>query len=262
MYLIQSRLRKMPYKAIAAHLHKTDLACRLHYHQLGTPNNRHERTPSISSSSVTSQCSASTPLRSTSAMRRDTSPASAMENPRRVGSASIELISLVASPPVSHGIILPNPVSSPNHRLKPLRLDTTNLSDYHPRATSKIDEARLHRIYHSRQQHFWALVAADYGSNIAPATLEKAWYHMMSAARSTDPLPTPCVSPQSPTAAPLVLAHACSVPKTGDCPSQFHAVNQVPTALPVAMAVEKSNLAISSLLTEEKEVRHSKRGGS
>lgn len=41
----------MPYKHIAAHLKKTELACRLHYHQLSHGSNRRRRTASVSSSS-------------------------------------------------------------------------------------------------------------------------------------------------------------------------------------------------------------------
>lgn len=40
----------MPYKHIAAHLKKTELACRLHYHQLSHGSNRRKRTTSMSSS--------------------------------------------------------------------------------------------------------------------------------------------------------------------------------------------------------------------
>ncbi|KND90754.1 hypothetical protein TOPH_04559 [Tolypocladium ophioglossoides CBS 100239] len=50
-YLLQTRLQKMPYKHIAAHLHKTELACRLHYHQLSHGSTRRKRTPSFSSGS-------------------------------------------------------------------------------------------------------------------------------------------------------------------------------------------------------------------
>lgn len=44
----------MPYKHIAAHLKKTELACRLHYHQLSHGSNRRKRTTSMSSGSSTS----------------------------------------------------------------------------------------------------------------------------------------------------------------------------------------------------------------
>lgn len=262
MYLLQSRLRKIPYKAIAAHLHKTDLACRLHYHQLGNPNNRHERTPSISSSSVASQPSDLTPLQSTSTVRRDSSPGITFGGPAWVRSTSIETVSIAASPPHSHVTILPRPVSSPSQRWNPLRLDTTDLSAYQPHATSNIDEVRLRRVYSSRYPHFWSLIAADYGSDVAPATLEKAWCKMTSTVTSTDPLPTPCVSPRSPTAVRSSLAHLFGGTKERDSASRFHAINRVSPADRVATVAEKSTFAISSLLTEEKEVRNPKRGGS
>lgn len=44
----------MPYKHIAAHLKKTELACRLHFHQLSHGSNRRKRTTSVSSGSSTS----------------------------------------------------------------------------------------------------------------------------------------------------------------------------------------------------------------
>ncbi|KHO01225.1 uncharacterized protein MAM_00226 [Metarhizium album ARSEF 1941] len=50
-YLVQTRLQKMPYKHIAAHLNKTELACRLHYHQLSHGSTRRKRTASCSSGS-------------------------------------------------------------------------------------------------------------------------------------------------------------------------------------------------------------------
>lgn len=49
-YLLQTRMQKMPYKHIAAHLKKTELACRLHYHQLSHGSHRRKRTSSVSSS--------------------------------------------------------------------------------------------------------------------------------------------------------------------------------------------------------------------
>ncbi|KAL2017260.1 hypothetical protein VTK56DRAFT_2372 [Thermocarpiscus australiensis] len=54
LYLLQTRLQKMPYKHIAAHLKKTELACRLHYHQLSHGTNRRKRTTSMSSGSSAS----------------------------------------------------------------------------------------------------------------------------------------------------------------------------------------------------------------
>ncbi|KAK4098885.1 hypothetical protein N658DRAFT_431153 [Parathielavia hyrcaniae] len=53
-YLLQTRMQKMPYKHIAAYLKKTELACRLHYHQLSHGSNRRKRTTSMSSGSSAS----------------------------------------------------------------------------------------------------------------------------------------------------------------------------------------------------------------
>lgn len=85
---------------------------------------------------------------------------------------------------------------------------------------------------------------------------------MTSTVKSIDPLPTPCGSPQSPTAVRSSLAHLFGGSKQRDRSSQFHAINQVSPADPVVTVAEKSTFAISSLLTEEKEVRNPKRGGS
>jgi hypothetical protein len=55
LYLLQTRHQKMPYKHIAAHLKKTELACRLHFHQLSHGSNRRKRNASISSGSSFNQ---------------------------------------------------------------------------------------------------------------------------------------------------------------------------------------------------------------
>ncbi|CAK7266456.1 hypothetical protein SEPCBS57363_002097 [Sporothrix epigloea] len=51
----------MPYKHIAARLRKTELACRLHYHQLSNASNRRKRTTSMSPDSSTGGCSPEIP---------------------------------------------------------------------------------------------------------------------------------------------------------------------------------------------------------
>ncbi|KAB2574588.1 hypothetical protein BFW01_g6453 [Lasiodiplodia theobromae] len=62
-YLLQTRMQKMPYKHIAQHLKKTELACRLHYHQLSHGSHRRKRNASISSttSSIVSGSTNTTP---------------------------------------------------------------------------------------------------------------------------------------------------------------------------------------------------------
>ncbi|KAF4591396.1 Myb domain protein [Ophiocordyceps camponoti-floridani] len=81
-YLLQTRMQKMPYKHIAAHLNKTELACRLHYHQLSHGSTRRKRTTSFSSGSsdVTSCRQAPTRSPPSTTKARSLSPALAMGN--------------------------------------------------------------------------------------------------------------------------------------------------------------------------------------
>src|ERR1700760_5095440 len=46
-------MQKMPNKHISAHLKKTELACRLHYHQLARGNHRRKRAGSTSTATST-----------------------------------------------------------------------------------------------------------------------------------------------------------------------------------------------------------------
>lgn len=79
----------MPYKYIAAHLKKTELACRLHYHQLSHGSNRRKRAASCSSAGT-----------------NDYSPAVAAA---RAPSPSRESVSRSASPPGSSVSYSPPP---------------------------------------------------------------------------------------------------------------------------------------------------------
>lgn len=70
------RLERVAYKKIASHLDKTELACRLHYHQLSHGGNRRKRNNSISStasvaSSPTSPAAATSPAASSSSSTAD-----------------------------------------------------------------------------------------------------------------------------------------------------------------------------------------------
>jgi hypothetical protein len=52
----------MPYKHIASYLKKTELACRLHYHQLSHGSNRRRRTNSLNSSSPDTTAQSDMPI--------------------------------------------------------------------------------------------------------------------------------------------------------------------------------------------------------
>ncbi|KAI0481252.1 hypothetical protein GGR56DRAFT_312114 [Xylariaceae sp. FL0804] len=106
VYLLQTRLQKMPYKHIAAHLKKTELACRLHYHQLSHGSNRRKRTTSCSSGSSASH----SPILTTAVVAspvHETSPRT-MTPPGSAGSLSHE----PASPCYPASVQLPSIVAA------------------------------------------------------------------------------------------------------------------------------------------------------
>ncbi|KAI0020890.1 hypothetical protein F4780DRAFT_779114 [Xylariomycetidae sp. FL0641] len=109
VYLLQTRLQKMPYKHIAAHLKKTELACRLHYHQLSHGSNRRKRTNSASSGSsaghspVLQTAAVPSPIRETSSCEV-TPPGSAGGHRTDAG----------ASPPSFKSVQLPRIITGAN----------------------------------------------------------------------------------------------------------------------------------------------------
>lgn len=253
MYLIDSRFRKVPYKLIATQLCKTELACRLHYHQLGVPR---RRTLSVSSSA--SSLESIPGLKEESEVR----PLFGRFKSSTAVVTNADVLTDSTPPPQLHNV--PNllkQISSHTPNNKRLRLDTTNLCSQKQHSIPSIDHSRLHRIYETRRSDFWSQVAKDYGSNIAPAALEHAWTRFSSAASGVEPLPTPCVSPKSDTAAPSILAPTVDRQDEGKCLEGFTAINQTSTAGSVVMEVEKSALAISALLNDEERVDYVGRFG-
>ncbi|CAA9961154.1 hypothetical protein CFE70_004528 [Pyrenophora teres f. teres 0-1] len=190
-YLLQTRMQKMPYKHIAAHLKKTELACRLHYHQLSHGSHRRKRTSSVCSNASTS--STGTGPAYTMAMDQDAySQSSRHSSPLSYnGSPNLRAGSISASPNrAQHKILLPKPRTlTPRESPEPyngLRINTEVA--YQPKI---VDTDRLRSIYESRRQQFWATVAADYGADVSPAQLEEIWRNGSNAVRP----PTPEASP-------------------------------------------------------------------
>ena len=113
----------MPYKHIAAHLKKTELACRLHYHQLSHGSNRRKRTTSISSGSSASghspvlQTSIPSPIRENdgSTSRSVSPPGSAGSYGPTTPGGGIQLPSIMSATGSNHSprlpTILPKPAS-------------------------------------------------------------------------------------------------------------------------------------------------------
>jgi hypothetical protein len=211
VYLLQTRLQKMPYKHIAAHLKKTELACRLHYHQLSHGSNRRKRTNSITSSSAGSvdyspvmPVSVPSPI-SESATMQPASPPIYTYSPQSPVHVQLPLASTLLprstfnspSRTLSHPVaILPKP-SPPRRALSdsaanpPLRLDCGIVSN--PTNVSSIDKERLRQIYEAHRGSFWGVIAAEYGGGVSPFLLEEAWKRGIA----TNAPPTPCISPDT-----------------------------------------------------------------
>ncbi|KAI4287745.1 MAG: hypothetical protein L6R35_002994 [Caloplaca aegaea] len=257
-YLIETRMHKMPYKHIAATLKKTELACRLHYHQLSFGNKRRRRNSSVASLDSYAP-----------------SPVTPCEGPKRDFSIQQQQQPLPSVPPFSSPDrnthqdltnrypqtpipILPKPIVSRSDAAprRGLRLITEDIDRYQQKMRPPVDIARLDKIYDSHRLHFWSTIARAYGCNLSPAALEQAWCKAHRVEASDFP-PTPTASPDGTSSRPPTLGAPFSA--VAEYSSGFTAVNSaVPRSAVVApTAATKGSFAIASLLTEDKEVRSS-----
>src|ERR1700761_1435167 len=187
-------MQKMPYKHIAAHLKKTELACRLHYHQLSHGNHRRRRQ-STSTNSSTSSTSSRYSLNQLPLPGFDSHTLASQHGAINAYHIGTNSYSMAHHSPgkIQHKILLPKPPtispdSSPD-RLQGLRLDTAGVL-----SQQSVDADRLHAIYNSRRGSFWSAIAAEYGSNLSPGQLEDIWRHNTSSFRRP---PTPGDSPNN-----------------------------------------------------------------
>ncbi|KAI1346065.1 hypothetical protein F5Y01DRAFT_32760 [Xylaria sp. FL0043] len=230
VYLLQTRLQKMPYKHIAAHLKKTELACRLHYHQLSHGSNRRKRTASVSSGSSSGQSPvlpAINPSPNQESPSRDLTPpgsASSHEPSSPDYSNSIQLPRIMPGNNASPRLpaILPKPPSmtlatgmtspalsfpttmpdsarslgpSPFPQPSPLgQTPSLRLDCTLPPPSAQVDLPRLQAIYAAHRSSFWGAIASDYGSGVSPIVLEQAWKANMFSGGSQTPI-TPAPSP-------------------------------------------------------------------
>lgn len=245
-------MHKMPYKHIATTLKKTELACRLHYHQLAFGNKRRRRNHSSVTSLGSYVPSPVTPLEGPK-HEIPQQPLPSLSSFATAETSKENNPSLNRSPQ-NHIPILPKPVSSrpgpPSSR--GLRLITEDIDQYEKKPV--IDIARLDKIYDAHRLHFWSMIARSYGCNLSPATLEQAWCKAHNIDSSNLP-PTPTASPdESAKANSSILAAPFSA--VAEYSRGFTAVNSaVPKSALAEPTARKGSFAISSLLTEDKEVR-------
>ncbi len=220
----------MPYKHIAAHLKKTELACRLHYHQLSHGSNRRKRTASVSSGSSSGQspvlpaihpspnqespCRDITPPRSAGS-HEPSSPdyPNSIQLPRIMSGnnvsprlpailpkpASMTLSAGISSPALSFPTSMPDSARSlgPSPFPQPSPLGQTpslRLDCTLPPPSAQVDMPRLQAIYAAHRSSFWGAIATDYGSGVSPIVLEQAWKANMFSGGSQTPI-TPAPSP-------------------------------------------------------------------
>ena len=264
-YLLRTRNNKMPYKHIAAHLNKTELACRLHYHQMSFGNSRRKRADSSSSVGSTKRRLTGLPPYDTLLERTPnesvpsgrspcSSPRAEAYSPEwstidssHLGKDQYHLIdSAKLREDESRGLL-----PAPTDIGRTLRLDTafvmpTNIRrhKYHD-----IDLTRLHSIYRANRHAFWANIASQYSTEqyVSPLQLEQAFFseYKQSSAHGTFPLPTPNatpkVSPDPSYSAPVLTA----IENYG-----FNAINRTPVVNTAISAPSPGRCAVSALLNE------------
>jgi hypothetical protein len=239
----------MPYKHIAIHLKKTELACRLHFHQLSYGNKNRRRAASTSTIGSIEWSSAS-PLdhRMQGTPQRQLPTFSVPSTPETYGSTG----NSQSTSPQNHIPILPKPHPTsqrPAQQTKALRLITKDIKQFKEKQV--IDTARLNRVYDAHRVSFWSMIAHNYGCNLSPATLEEAWRQSQGVVQSNLP-PTPCTSPQSSESASIPRVLAATV--AADHRKGFTPIN-TPRSSVSAPGADKGTFPISFLLTADKEVR-------
>ncbi|KAF3925379.1 hypothetical protein ABW20_dc0110626 [Dactylellina cionopaga] len=185
-YLLQKRSEKVAYKKIAVQLSKTELACRLHFHQLQRGTNRRRRNLSMSSSESAGSLYATANYATSNYVdiaRRSASPGGMSPAPEiryrersNFSPGHSRHSSWTSSPSAFSSRQLDNP--------------------------SDIDCIRLQRLVDHHKRNMWAAVAADYGEGTTAEYLESFWNRQQSVRQEyerkpTGTPPTPMVSPHA-----------------------------------------------------------------
>ncbi|EWC43586.1 hypothetical protein DRE_01473 [Drechslerella stenobrocha 248] len=184
-YLLQKRSEKVAYKKIAVQLNKTELACRLHFHQLQRGSNRRRRNMSMSSSESAGSLYATANYAASSyddIHRRSASPG--------------------GSPPVPEMPYRGRSSHSPGHaRQSSWASSPAGFVHRQLDNPADIDYSRLQRLVDHHKRNMWAAIAADYGEGAMPEFLETFWNRQQALRqdykrKATTP-PTPMVSPRT-----------------------------------------------------------------
>ncbi|KAK6448940.1 hypothetical protein FP744_10005190 [Trichoderma asperellum] len=150
-FLMQTRENKMPYKQIAHQLHKTELACRLHFHQLvrNSARGRRNRGSVSSMSDLSPEMDTAGP--SSSAFRRRRVPHKRTESDSSMSTISsreyyLPRITESSGDPARQHIILPRPAAMTDDPAY-----TTNRTAWRPHSVA--EEFAPFHDHHSHHYH-------------------------------------------------------------------------------------------------------------
>lgn len=196
------RLERVAYKKIASHLDKTELACRLHYHQLSHGGNRRKRNNSVSSTSsnASAQSPAASPATESPASKL---PPTSSFSPVNAAGAIQKASGANTTPKAKGKHILPKPAdgslaSSPR---RPASAKGAKLR-VHCNPDS-IDKEKLRKIVKANEAKFWESIAAQYGGSIEGEYLRTIYQKSTKESPSSSGPPTPAISPASQATSPV-----------------------------------------------------------
>lgn len=264
----------MPYKHIAAHLRKTELACRLHYHQMSYGSRR--RRAESTTSTVSVESGRPTAEESPRSYQPSATPPIVCSPPRldsAAGSPVPQSLSPYSYQSRSHIPILPKPIMSiprPTHipSSRPEWSKTLHVNSQLTPPPSersyplhgheqRVDMAKLRGLYDTHRDSFWSFIASEYArdtENIPRHKLEEAFIDSMHAPFHRRFPATPELTPSdSPTTSPKEARSDSGSPAPRD--SGFRAINKPqPLANEGPKASPMQRCAVSSLLTVERDV--------
>jgi hypothetical protein len=262
-------MHKMPYKHIAAHLKKTELACRLHYHQMSYGNNGRRRSASISSTGSFNSISATGEV-SDNAFHTQLSPVvSPSSSPEPSSRRIASFDSTPTQAPRAHVPILPKPgmnyapltLEPSTDRIRSQdssRLRTSSTYPYKREEQTHINFGRLLSIYETHRDSFWSKIAAEYSRDereVSATEVEKAITRTLSQSATRSQLPpTPNLSPEA-SPEPQRSDSGLSAPSVVS--RGFRAVNESKPDCDAENTRRSlaERCSVSALLTVEKEVR-------
>ena len=175
-------MQRVPYKQIGAKLGKTDLACRLHFHQMLTAKRSPETQPGRSIVFLSSEHSPEVHR----LLPRNSNVHGGLPYVPHVGDLlppSATALSLAVQPPPMHHRARSFPGMSPESGDLWQTLEPS-----YPVQNRNVDLNKLEMIYNECRMDFWSTVAAKYaGAQVSASELEQAFFRRGSVSEPIRP---------------------------------------------------------------------------